>query len=113
MLCQNHNMLVPQPATRLTCTGVHLSLLLFSASLLPLARFNFSVLLHAGLQVGLQPVASKFFIFTTFMTLCQFAATSLALMVSAVCRTTDLSVVVLPMYLEVGVSQRTSLCCDP
>jgi hypothetical protein len=39
----------------------------------------------------LQPLASKFFIFTSFMILCQLAATSLALAVSAVCREVDLS----------------------
>jgi ATP-binding cassette subfamily G (WHITE) protein 2 len=35
------------------------------------------------------------------MLLCSIASTSLALMVSALCRTTDLSVTVLPMILEV------------
>jgi ATP-binding cassette subfamily G (WHITE) protein 2 len=36
--------------------------------------------------VGLQPLASKFLIFTGFMVLCSNAATSLAVMVSALCR---------------------------
>jgi ATP-binding cassette subfamily G (WHITE) protein 2 len=35
------------------------------------------------------------------MLLCSIAATSLALMVSALCKTTDMSVTVLPMVLEV------------
>ena len=35
------------------------------------------------------------------MLLCSIASTSLALMVSALCRTTDMSVTVLPMVLEV------------
>ena len=35
------------------------------------------------------------------MLLCSIAATSLALMVSAICKTTDMSVTVLPMALEV------------
>ena len=39
----------------------------------------------------LQPVAGKFFIFTGFMVLCQLAATSMALAISAVCREVDLS----------------------
>ena len=52
--------------------------------------------------VGLQPVASKFFIFTIIMLLCSIASTSLALMISAICKTTDMSVTVLPMVLEVA-----------
>ncbi|KIY98214.1 hypothetical protein MNEG_9748 [Monoraphidium neglectum] len=51
--------------------------------------------------VGLQAVASKFIIFTCFMVLCSLSATSLALFVSAWCRTTDLSVTVLPLALEI------------
>ncbi|KAI7840440.1 hypothetical protein COHA_005866 [Chlorella ohadii] len=52
-------------------------------------------------MVGLQPLASKFFIFVAFMVLCQQAAVSLAQAVSALCRDVDTSVVVLPMCLEV------------
>ena len=52
--------------------------------------------------VGLQPLASKFFIFLGVMVLCNLCATSLAMLVSAVCKTTDLSVTVLPMALEVA-----------
>lgn len=51
--------------------------------------------------VGFQAVASKFIIFIIFMTLCSLSATSLALCVSTWCRTTDLSVAVLPLVLEV------------
>jgi len=51
--------------------------------------------------VGLQPVASKFVVFTLTMILCNIAAGALALMIAALCRTTDLSVTVLPMALEV------------
>eukprot|EP00245_Coleochaete_scutata_P004681 TRINITY_DN1751_c0_g1_i1.p1 TRINITY_DN1751_c0_g1~~TRINITY_DN1751_c0_g1_i1.p1 ORF type:complete len:601 (+),score=90.96 TRINITY_DN1751_c0_g1_i1:314-2116(+) len=51
--------------------------------------------------VGFQVAADKFFIFMAFMILCSTAATSLALMISALCRTTELSVTVLPMALEV------------
>lgn len=51
--------------------------------------------------VGLQPLAGKFFIFTAFMILCSLAATSLALAVSAICRTVDMSVTVLPLVLEI------------
>lgn len=53
-------------------------------------------------MVGFQRNGSKFMIFMVLMVLCQLAATSLALMVSAICRTTDLSVTVLPMVLEVN-----------
>lgn len=53
-------------------------------------------------MVGFQRNGSKFMIFMVFMVLTQLAATSLALMVSAICRTTDLSVTVLPMALEVN-----------
>lgn len=51
--------------------------------------------------VGFQAVASKFIIFMIFMVLCSISATSLALCVSTWCRTTDLSVAVLPLTLEV------------
>ena len=40
-------------------------------------------------MIGLQPVASKFFVFCGFMVLCQHAAVSLAQAVSAVCRDVD------------------------
>uniref|UniRef100_A0A7I4AWE4 ABC transporter domain-containing protein n=1 Tax=Physcomitrium patens TaxID=3218 RepID=A0A7I4AWE4_PHYPA len=53
-------------------------------------------------MVGFQRNGSKFMIFMVLMVLCQLAATSLALMVSAICRTTDFSVTVLPMVLEVN-----------
>ena len=36
-----------------------------------------------------------------FMLLCSLAATSLALMISAICKTTDMSVTVLPLALEI------------
>lgn len=52
--------------------------------------------------IGLQPSAAKFFVFTSFMVLCSLAATSIALFVSAVCRTTTLAVSVLPMALEIA-----------
>jgi ATP-binding cassette subfamily G (WHITE) protein 2 len=45
--------------------------------------------------------AEKFFLFTFFVLLCSIASTSLALMISALCKTTDMSVTVLPMVLEV------------
>ena len=45
--------------------------------------------------------AGKFFIFALIILLCSFAATSLALMISALCKTTEMSVTVLPMALEV------------
>ena len=52
--------------------------------------------------VGLHHSASKFFIFMVFMILCNFAATSLALMISTIFRTTNLSVNVLPIALEIA-----------
>lgn len=52
--------------------------------------------------VGFQAVASKFFIFTAFMILCSLAATSIALFISAICRTTTFAVSVLPMALEIA-----------
>jgi len=52
--------------------------------------------------VGLQPEAHKFFIFMAFMILCSLSATSIALFISAVCRTTTMAVSVLPMALEVA-----------
>ncbi|KAJ3083977.1 hypothetical protein HK102_000810 [Quaeritorhiza haematococci] len=52
--------------------------------------------------VGLHMSAAKFFTFMGFMILCSVAATSLALMVSALCRTTTMSVTVLPMMLELA-----------
>lgn len=58
----------------------------------------FSVIVY--FLVGFQEVGSKFIIFLIFMILTNIAATSLALMVSALCKTTDLSVTILPMVLE-------------
>ncbi len=52
--------------------------------------------------IGFQQEAGKFFLFMLFMFLCSLAATSLALMVSAICKTTDMSVTVLPLALEVS-----------
>ncbi|CAM2701767.1 unnamed protein product [Rotaria socialis] len=51
--------------------------------------------------IGYQATVGKFFIFALFMLLCSLAATSLALMVSAICKTTDMSVTVLPLALEI------------
>eukprot|EP01127_Copromyxa_protea_P019444 TRINITY_DN630_c0_g1_i1.p1 TRINITY_DN630_c0_g1~~TRINITY_DN630_c0_g1_i1.p1 ORF type:complete len:605 (+),score=125.39 TRINITY_DN630_c0_g1_i1:101-1915(+) len=51
--------------------------------------------------VGFQPLASKFFAFMFFMFLSNFAATSLAVCISAVGRTTDMAVTILPLVLEV------------
>jgi len=51
--------------------------------------------------IGFQVAAGKFFLFMLFMVLCSVTSTSIALMISAICRTTDLSVTVLPMILEV------------
>lgn len=53
-------------------------------------------------MVGLQAEAGKFFIFLAFMILTSMASTSLALMVSALARTTTLAVTILPMILEVS-----------
>ena len=50
--------------------------------------------------VNLHDEAHKFFVFMGFMVLCNTAATSLALMVSALGRTTDMSVTVLPLLFE-------------
>lgn len=47
-------------------------------------------------MVGLQADAGKFFIFLAFMVLTSMTSTSLALMVSALARTTTLSVTILP-----------------
>ncbi len=52
--------------------------------------------------VNLHDQADRFFVFMGFMVLTNVAATSLALMVSALCRTTDMSVTVLPLMLEVS-----------
>jgi len=49
----------------------------------------------------LEATIGKFFLFTIFVILCSIGSTSLALMISALCRTTDMSVTVLPMVLEV------------
>ncbi len=51
--------------------------------------------------IGFQATVGKFFIFMLFMLLCSLASTSLALLVSAICKTTDMSVTVLPLALEV------------
>jgi len=51
--------------------------------------------------VGFQPVAHKFFLFLFFIILTNLASTSVALAISAICRTTTLAVTVLPMALEI------------
>jgi ATP-binding cassette subfamily G (WHITE) protein 2 len=53
-------------------------------------------------MVGLQASAGKFFLFVMFITLCSLSATSAALMVATICRTTSLAVNVLPFLLEVA-----------
>lgn len=58
--------------------------------------FSITVYFLLGLRAG----AGHFFIFMAFMFLCANAATSLALLVSAFGRTTDMSVAILPMALE-------------
>ena len=52
--------------------------------------------------VGFQHSAEKWFIYLGFMILTQYSATSLATMVSTICRTTDFSVTVLPIAFEIG-----------
>ena len=52
--------------------------------------------------VGLHDTPRQFFVFLGFMILCSVSATSLALMVSALARTTDMSVTVLPLMLEIS-----------
>ena len=52
--------------------------------------------------VGFANTAGQFFIFMVFMILCSLSATSLALMVSALSRTIDLSVTILPLVLEIS-----------
>jgi len=62
-------------------------------------------LLFTGISyfiIGLQPEPGKFFITLVLMILCNLCATGLALMVSAICKTTDMSVTVLPLALEVS-----------
>jgi ATP-binding cassette subfamily G (WHITE) protein 2 len=54
-------------------------------------------------MVGFQLDVSKFFIYMMFMILSSLAATSYALAVSTLARTTTMSVTILPMILE--------LCC--
>ncbi|GAX85217.1 hypothetical protein CEUSTIGMA_g12637.t1 [Chlamydomonas eustigma] len=55
--------------------------------------------------ISLQATASKFFIFTAFMILCSLYATSLALAISALCRTVDMSVTVLCAALSTCLSR--------
>ncbi|UJR16819.1 hypothetical protein I4U23_003718 [Adineta vaga] len=52
--------------------------------------------------VGFQATVSKFFLFMLFIVLCSMTSTSIALMISTLCKTTDLSITVLPMILEVS-----------
>jgi ATP-binding cassette subfamily G (WHITE) protein 2 len=65
-----------------------------------IAPMVFSLIVY--FLVGLQLDAGKFFIFMLFMVLGSVAATSMALMISALARTTDMSVTVLPMILELA-----------
>lgn len=59
----------------------------------------FSIIVY--FMVGFQLDAGKFFIFMLFMILASMTATSVALAVSTLARTTTMSVTVLPMILEV------------
>lgn len=82
----------------------------YLASAYFLAKTTSDIITHVGVPIifaaivypttGLQPVASKFFVFLSFMIMCSLSATSLALAISAICRTTSAAVTVLPMYLE-------------
>jgi len=51
--------------------------------------------------VGFQDVAVKFFVFMPFMLLCHFGALGLGTAISALARTTEVAVVVLPLVLEI------------
>jgi len=63
------------------------------------APIVFSVIVY--FLIGLQMNAAKFFIFTIFMVMTSLSATSLALMVSTLAKTTDMSVTILPLILEI------------
>ncbi|KAL6046864.1 ABC2 type transporter superfamily protein [Balamuthia mandrillaris] len=52
-------------------------------------------------MVGLQADAGKFIVFMLFMELCSLTATSLALMISTLCRTVSLAITMLPITMEV------------
>ncbi len=60
----------------------------------------FSILIYY--VIGLRPEAGPFFLFMLFMILCSLAATSLSLMVACICKTSALTVVVLPGLLEIS-----------
>lgn len=72
-----------------------------AVEIIPLIIFPsiFAVIVY--FLVGFQHVASKFFLFLFFIILTNFASTSMALAISAICRTTTLAVTVLPLALEV------------
>lgn len=53
-------------------------------------------------MVGLHHDANNFFIFMAIMILCSMAATSLALMISAMCKTASLSLKILAICLEIS-----------
>ena len=52
--------------------------------------------------VGFQSTFGTFMIFAIFLCFCCLASTSLALFISCICKTTSLSLSILPMALEVG-----------
>jgi ATP-binding cassette subfamily G (WHITE) protein 2 len=52
--------------------------------------------------IGYRPGVSHFCIFALFLVLCQVAATSLAVAVSAICRTITLSVTIMPLAFELA-----------
>lgn len=62
--------------------------------------FIFSLVVY--FIIGLQADFVKFLIFTSLLCLCCLASTSLALLVSAVCHTTIMSLTVFPFLLELG-----------
>ena len=60
--------------------------------------FIFTVIVY--FLIGYDNQVSKFFVFLGFMLLCNMAAVSMTLMITALCRTAQFSVIILPLSLE-------------
>ncbi|KAJ1628748.1 P-loop containing nucleoside triphosphate hydrolase protein [Pavlovales sp. CCMP2436] len=73
-----------------------------TAETMPYAAFPTMFALCVYFQGGLAYTGGQWFIFAIFLILTNLSAASLALAVSAIAKTTDLSVVVLPILLELS-----------
>lgn len=79
-------------------SAYYLSKVMFEMILQIIYPFIFSVIVY--FFIGFQDDGSKFIIFLVFVILCSMSSKSLTIMITTLCRTADMSVVYLPLGLE-------------